>query len=402
VRRFRLGQIGGRHLLLDPNDRPFFSLGVVHTAAFAEHDGVEAFEQHYGGDWGRLSQRIVSDLRDWGFNTVGYHGPLQGLPLLPALADAYPAPIAYWMGEPRYPDVFDPAYRRAVEAQLEQVSAPRREHANLVGYYWTDTPRWDLDRARELTGSDWVSSLRSRPAAAPGKRRYVDFLLETIDGPDALRVYAGAEGATHQALLERDFRDLDTTKTIVREHDAAFLRLIAREYYAIAAAATRQADPGRLIFGDRYLAGDHPPQVLEEALPHVDAIALQPLGVEFDRALFERLHEQTGKPLLVCDHAVNFYTPEHPMTVWEQVPSEAQAARAYADYLRDLFECPWVLGYHRCQYIDRVAPDGRTLKQGLLQKHGAPHSILVEQVARTNRAILAAFEQQVRSSGRGC
>jgi hypothetical protein len=142
--------------------------------------------------------------------------------------------------------------------------------------------------------------------------------------------------------------------------------------------------------------------VLEEALPHVDAIALQPLGVEFDRALFERLHEQTGKPLLVCDHAVNFYTPEHPMTVWEQVPSEAQAARAYADYLRDLFECPWVLGYHRCQYIDRVAPDGRTLKQGLLQKHGAPHPILVEQVARTNRAILAAFEQQVRSSGRGC
>jgi hypothetical protein len=129
--------------------------------------------------------------------------------------------------------------------------------------------------------------------------------------------------------------------------------------------------------------------VLEEALPHVDAIALQPLGVEFDRALFERLHD-------------NFYTPEHPMTVWEQVPSEAQAARAYADYLRALFECPWVLGYHRCQYIDRVAPDGRTLKQGLLQKDGAPHPILVEQVARTNRAILAAFEQQLRNSGRGC
>jgi hypothetical protein len=229
---------------------------------------------------------------------------------------------------------------------------------------------------------------------APGKRRYVDFLLESIEDPSERQVYGCGETPTRERLLESEFAGLDLGHPSIARHDREFLRLIAREYYATAAAATRAADPQHLLFGDRYLWGDHPSEVLEEAVQHVDVISVQPVGIAFDREYFDGLHEKTGKPLIICDHAMSFYTAAHPTTVWHQCPSESEAARAYDAYLRALLECPYILGYHRCQYIDRLTPDGSTLKQGLLAANERPHRMLVEQMRRTNRAVLSAFETE--------
>jgi hypothetical protein len=281
---------------------------------------------------------------------------------MPAMRDSYPAFISYWMGKPVFPDVFDPAYQKEVEKHLESICAPVRHNANLIGDYWTDTPRWDLSCARSQWGTDWVSTIRLLPPSAPGKCRYVAYLFEACKDFTEMQVYTKSTMPTYEGVLQSDFSGLNLNHPVVMRHDRGFLRLIARQYYLIAFEATRKEDPDHLLFGDRYLLGDLPCEVLEEALPFVDVISVQPYEILFDRVFFDDLRAKTGKSILICDHAINFPADTHSETVWPQCPNEKEAARAYTAYLWALFECPFIIGSHRCQYIDRAVPGGSLLK----------------------------------------
>ncbi|RPJ51630.1 MAG: hypothetical protein EHM21_02240 [Chloroflexi bacterium] len=418
---FHLARYRNRDCLIDPQGRPFFSLGVVHTAAYLEEQGQEAFLRRYGGDWARLSAKIAADLKGWNFNTAGYHHPPALRDHLPFLVDCYPAEISYWMGQPAYPDVFDPAFEIAVSDLLERTSVPVREHPNLIGYYWTDTPRWDLERARvqralsdpgrvrarSQVGTDWVSAIRALPATAPGKQRYAEYLLRSIQETGGAAVYlegmqapgTNAELTLHN-LAASTFPRLDLAHPLIARNDRGFLRRIARQYYSIVGQAARRADPHHLLFGDRYLTGDHPPEVLEEAAPYIDVISFQPYGSTFDRAAFDHIHTLTGKPILICDHAINFPTPQHPRTLWPQRKDEAEASEAYREYLLTALDCPYIIGYHRCQYIDRALPSGEILKQGLLKEDESPYPLMTARVKEANGKVLEAFRADLEPGRR--
>jgi hypothetical protein len=372
---------------------------VNHVGAYPEGDRLNLFHERYLGEWRRLCRKSVADLRSWGFNTAGYHSPTEIRESLPFMVDVYLAGISYWMADTRYPDVFDPAYRTGVERAIAGMCASVRSHPNLLGYYWTDTPRWDPESARRQVGRDWVSHIRSLPSGAPGKRRYVAFLREVHEArPDRCRAAYGVDPDETDALGARDSSDLDLRHPTVERDDRQFLRLIAREYYRIAGAANRREDPDHLVFGDRYLGGDHPVEVVEEALPWIDVLSVQPVRLEFERELLDRLHALSSKPILICDHQSSFYTDAYPRTLWDQSPSESEAARAYDAYLSSAFERPYLVGYHRCQYIDRFEPSLGVLKQGLLREDETPYEILVDQVRRTNLRIVGRIEDEL--SGR--
>jgi len=54
--------------------------------------------------------------------------------------------------------------------------------------------------------------------------------------------------------------------------------------------------------------------------------------------------------------------------MWPQFKTPAEAAVAYAAYLRAAFDKPYILGYFKCQYMDQALPTGM-LKQGLISSH---------------------------------
>lgn len=86
-----------------------------------------------------------------------------------------------------------------------------------------------------------------------------------------------------------------------------------------------------------YLQAAHPDEVLEEAMPHIDLLLIQPTGNpaakepkdHFNAAPFDRLHQTYGKPIIIGDHQFSFATPEFPLTMWVQYPSAAEAVAAY-------------------------------------------------------------------------
>lgn len=359
--RFHLEELNGRHSLVTPDGHGFFSLGITHTAAISRQGEGETdlFNERFGGDWERYSEAVRTNLKGWGYNTIGYDSPHPLRSMMPYLADSYPSQTSAWRPDEdfAFPDVFDSKWKRSALEKIRGMIGAERGNTNLIGYYWTDIPQWDLKRARATRGTDWVSSIRELPAIAPGRRRYERFLAES------------GENAS----------------------DEAFLKIIAREYYSTIGRETRRLDPRSIVFGERYLFLDVPEFVLEEALPWIDAIAFQPGGSKLDGPMLDRLYAFSGKPILICDHQCSFPTAAYPKTMWRQLPSEEAVGEAHAEYLAEVLSKPYILGYHRCQYIDRFNAASGVLKQGLIRQEGLPYYTLARSVAENNRMALQRF-----------
>jgi hypothetical protein len=59
-----------------------------------------------------------------------------------------------------------------------------------------------------------------------------------------------------------------------------------------------------------------------------------------------------------------------------------------------MIQKPYIIGYQRCQYIDRYNEYPGVLKQGLLREDGSAYTTLEAAVAATNAAILETFSQE--------
>lgn len=395
--RFRIDQTGERAAIVTPAGERLFLLGLNHVGESAPRDPAAR---------SAFIAEATSRMRQWGFNNLGYGAPDDARDALPFLAQIQLTQGSHYQEAAQftYLDIFDPEFQRTTREKIRSYCAVTAGHPNLIGYYWSDTPRWDIDLARRLRGDDWVSALRRLPAASAGKRAYVDFLRERYrDNPGQYSAAYAHSIASFDDLLVFDFREFDRSNPAGRADDEMFLGRIARELYQVIGGAFREYAPGRLLFGERYKLYDHPEVVLREAVKWIDVLSIQP-GPEvgprpgpgrdetvFDGATFDRLHELTGKPILICDHQVSFRTPEHPVTLWHQAPDTGTANGWIEKFLLAAAASPYVVGYQRCQYVDSMRTDrGNMLKQGLVDVNGMPHRGLTESLPALHAAALKA------------
>jgi len=359
--RFRLGKIGDRHCLITPEGHGFFSLGVTHTSGVARQAGEEQdwFAGKFNSDWEAFSQHTARNLSSWGYNNIGYDSPRELRQLLPYLASTHPTATSRWRPDSQFsfPDVFDPVWQEEAKKDIQVMVERERGNSRLIGYYWTDIPQWDLVKAKRMRGANWVETIRNLPDTAPGKIAYQAFAKENPD-----------------------------------HTDEDFLGVIADIYYRVVGEENRRLDPEGIVFGERYLVGDFPEVVVKAALPWIDAIAFQPGGAKFDEKSCDRLYEMSGgKPIFLCDHQASFPTPLFRETMWQQLPDQEAVGEAHRQYLEAALAEPYILGYHRCQYVDRFKDRKGVLKQGLLKADGTPYEVLVKTVTENNRMALDAF-----------
>ena len=382
---FRLAQMDGRWLFVTPQGSGHIALGVNHISALDR-----------AGAWQPSRAEVLAQLRGWNMTNLGYAAPgdLHGrMPYFATITTAFTEkhrslPAPHHADGYLFPDVFDPAWQSSVDRRIAEGSAAHRDNPFCVGYMWTDTPTWDLVKTRGLRGTDWVSAIRALPAASPGKKRYARFLAQRYAGRLAeLNSLYGLSVDSLEELAATDFAHIAVGRHVVAEDDRSFLGQIARQYYRTVGESQRKHDPNHLILGERYLAGDAPANVLRAATPHIDAVAVQPgdrysklypPSTRYPEAEIERLHSLTAKPVLICDHAISYPTPEQPKTIFEQVENERAAAEASARFVRQAMAKPYMVGYLRCQYVDRPSGRGRGLRQGLVTADGKPRKLLVE------------------------
>ena len=154
-------------MLIAPDGEPFVSLGVARLANILK---TEAFQSRYAADPRAACEMLAASLRAAVFNTVGHRHSVEMRGLMPFMAEVYLAQVAYWMPRVRYVDVFSPSYPKAVNNLVRKMVSAVKASPSLIGYYWTGTPRWDLDLARRQINDDWVSMIRRLPAPRPQSR----------------------------------------------------------------------------------------------------------------------------------------------------------------------------------------------------------------------------------------
>ncbi len=279
----RLAQIDGRTWLVDPGGRAFFAHGVTHLVA------------KHGSDVATVGEAC----KELGFNAYGYGCPEALKTDLPYLEGRQLVPMSTYRtdGSFAYVDIFDPKVQAKLEGVIKNLCLANRENPNLIGYCWTDLGAWSL---KNSTGKNWVEAIRNLPADAPGRKVYRAF-LETWKG------------------------DNPTAR------DLAFLRRIASEYFRVLGEANRKFDPDHLIFGDRFSFPNVVPEVIEEMLPYVDAIAIQPrYQPVFPAKEFDRIHQLSGKPIIICDFAIRFQDGDKKIRGWKPSESPKLAGEQYS------------------------------------------------------------------------
>jgi hypothetical protein len=359
---FRLDRDGDRWWLVDPLGNGFLSVGLNHIddSDLKYPHNLDIWQKRYGGSRERwISEGVVTDLRNWGFNSIGWtqqyigggwrekfdwsqivvveHGSQWTVADLeaggmPYIIQMRLAENENWNGRPYYPDVFDADFDDHCAYLARSICVDAASSKNLIGYSFVDAPLW----FRHPAGADW-----------PG--------LEGLDG---------------------DKRD-------------AKLFEIASKYYETIHRHIRTYDPHHLILGDRYNGDNELPEVvLEAAKPYIDVLSVQYYPGN-DQASREKmithargLYERVGKPILIPDIGNWTATELNPQRTMDGVPDQATRARHYIDTFTDLVREPWLLGWHWCGYVENLSRGW-----GMKDPWDQPYTEYVDPVAEFNRRV---------------
>ncbi|MBK1875225.1 hypothetical protein [Pelagicoccus mobilis] len=335
---FHIDKMGDRYFLVTPQGHGYRALGINHFHKMTSKD--------YDG--------AVQNIKTWGFNAGCYQGPRWMWERYPYTKGINLVPICQWMPNKAYGyrDVFDSSFLEELDRNIRRIVEPQKDNEYLIGYFWTDIPNWERSR----NGEDWISFYKSLPKASAGGKVW------------------------------RDWK-----KRNPKSDENQFLAVIAKQLYSKAYATIRKYDPNHIIMGDRYHEIDMPEHVVKEALPYIDAIAIQPTSREFNYDFFDKVYKKYGKPIYIADHVSSFATQEYPVTMGQATQDPVSYMEYYERYVTAALSLPYLIGYNKCQYQDEITPGGEMLKQGVLKMNESPYPILDGVTAANRKALDLAY-----------
>ncbi|MCB1120357.1 MAG: agarase [Verrucomicrobiae bacterium] len=335
---FTLDHRDGHWWLIDPDGKPFFTLGLNHIdpASMRYPENIHLWREKYHNsttEWIRNS--VAPNLKDWGFNTVGWvqevtvrkwrHSRAFTAEEYRTLNMPYCHLLPFmeshqWEKHTVHYDFFASDWEERCDYIARAHCAEMADDSNLIGYFYSDCPTWTHNQPENA----WRGP---------------------IFDPDRLKTEAGRKE----------------------------LKALAHQYYKTTHNAIRRHDPHHLIFGDRYEANAHiAMEVIEAALPYIDVLAFQDFKNPVEH--LDYWHKTTGKPVLQADATGS-------------LPGESGFRRNdgawYARVVEALYENPGCIGFHLCGAYQRNKARGR----GLLDEFERPDTENIDLIRAANRKI---------------
>ena len=343
---FTLGQVDGHWLLITPDGKPFFTLGLNHIdpATLRYPENIHLWRDKYDGStlsW--IKESVAPNLKAWGFNTVGW---VQEVTVpkwqhsRPFTVDEYRAldmPYCHllpfleshqWEKHTVHYDFRSSDWKEWCDYVARSHCSELSEDPNLIGYFYSDCPVWVHQRPE----NEWRGP---------------------IFDPERLKSEAG----------RKELKDL------------------AHQYYKTTHDVIRRYDQHHLIFGDRYEANAPlPMEVVNAAIPYVDVLSFQ----DFNNPVkhLEEWHKKTGKPVLLADaagvrvKATGFFKSNN--GPW------------YAETLEALQQNPGCIGFHLCGAYQR----NKARKRGLLDEMENPDEEHVRIMTEANHKVARWIDKQ--------
>ena len=339
---FTLEKINGRHFLITPDNKPFFSIGLNHidSASLRYAENLTIWTDKYGNSMEKwLSEAVRKNLIAWGFNSVGWvqevvtrepdnHRHSRNFTPeeyrwldMPYFHMLPFADFHQWENETVNPDFFSKGFEEWCDYVARDEAARLADDPNLIGYFYIDCPTWVHVRKE----NEW-----KKPLFDPEK-------LSSEKGK--------------KELFE-----------------------LAKKYYQVTQDSIRRYDKNHLIFGDRYEANKLiAPEVIKAAVPYIDALSFQHFApVAKIAENLNHWHGETGLPTLLADCSHTFKNKE--------TGCEIHNTEMYGEMMEILKYINSCVGYHLCgAYIKN-----HCRKKGLLDENEGQDEELIKQIRRVN------------------
>lgn len=344
---FTLGKRKDHWWLVTPDGKPFFSMGLNHIdpASLRYPENIDIWRKKYGGSTIRwIKESVAPNLRDWGFNTVGWvqevtvrkwrHSRAFTVDEYRALDMPYCHLLPFteshqWEKHTVHYDFRSSDWKEWVDYVARSHCAELSDERNLIGYFYSDCPTWTHSRP----DNEWRGP---------------------IFDPQRLKTEAGRRELTE----------------------------LAHSYYKTTHDAIRRYDKHHLILGDRYEANAPiAMEVINASKPFVDVLSFQDFRDPVKH--LAEWHKKTGKPVLLADAA---------RMKWLTEPGEFTRNEGdwYARTLEAVFRNPGCIGFHLCGAYQR----NRARRYGLLDEQEKPDQENVALMKAANQKVNQWMQQE--------
>lgn len=359
---FRLERASDRWWFVDPDGNGFLTVGLNHIdeSNLKYPHNADVYKKKYGSREKWIREGVVKDLKDWGFNTIGwtqeYISGDWGVALdwfgdpidlghsthgwsaadfetanMPYVQQLRVQEIEDWNGHPSFRDVYSHDFDVYCDYLARSMCFDHAESKNLIGYFLVDIPAW----------------------------------LPHASGEDFPQLKGLSEEARNKKLYD-----------------------VASKYYETITKHIRKYDPNHLILGDRYNGNKGIPSAALQAMkPFVDVLSVQYFTAPTEESRqqmrddFAHWHEETGKPVINADLGNWTPTELNPHRV-SGIEDQAGRAQDYVDAISAVIKEPWFLGWHWCAYVENI---GRGW--GIKDPWDEPYQDFVSPVKEFNRSV---------------
>lgn len=389
---------GGRWWLVAPDGGDVFLRGIDHAnwnGHFCEALGVNPYREEnkkrYASqaDW---EDETLSRLRAWGFNALGagcspelrrrglYHIEFLGVGEKFCSKGAEYA-ISKFEGRPgtAFPNVFHPDFAQFCDDCAKKTCAPQKDDSAILGYFFDNELAWEVKGAASTGMFDAVAKMPASHYARKALAKYLSKRNLDADSPE-----------------------------ISEEVKTGFLRLAARRYFEVIAAAIRRHDPNHLLLGARFagLSSAHQ-AVWEEAGKICDILTfnnypwadLDENVVYFSRKdgiaaadAYRLRYEWAKKPMIITEWSFPALDSGLPCSngAGQRFRTQTERTQATELFARTLLSLPFMVGFDYFMWVDEPAlgisrnfPEDSNY--GLVNERGEPYKEITAMFSRLNR-----------------
>jgi hypothetical protein len=329
-------------------------------------------ERKYGPNWREATaDSLHRRLRNWGLNTMANWSD-------PAvyLRRKTPYVVAMGSGGPQLdhiPDVFDPAFERATNENMEKHRGNTAGDPWNIGYFVDNEWTWGSSpKAARVTHG----ALRA-PATSASKQVYIADLKTKYTDIAALNTAWGSSYASWEAMLET--RTLPATQNARFNEDAGDFGLkFAEKYFSTVRDAVKKVAPNNLYLGCRF-HGHIDKSLVQIAAKYCDVVSYNIYGDDPSGRLNQ--YRDVDVPFIVGEFGITSDLGQMP---WRgQIFTEEPTARlnTLEKYLGKAFVHPSLVGAHYFQFRDQPLTgraDGEATLRGFINIADTPHFDLVQ------------------------
>lgn len=335
----------------------------------------------YGSDWKAAWRKTTRErLWSWGFNTIGNWSEQEvciqeNLPFVASFSirshvrDIEGAK-GYW-GPMK--DVYDPHFIDVVDESIAPLADKLSGNPRCIGYFSDNELSWETIR----------SGILASPPDQPARKVLIQKLQASYSSLDQLNKTWGTQAADWDSLRAPEVLNASATKDL-----DAFAYDFSKVYFQTIRDILKNHAPNQLYLGCRFSSAPEPS--VRACADVADVVSFNYYLPYIGKDVCERA-AGLNKPVIIGEF--HFGATDRGMFHPGLGPCADQASRAkaYADYVRSVVECPAMVGCHWFQYVDEPITgrwfDGENYNIGFVDVSDTPYPELVEAARKIHGEI---------------